>query len=197
MHSGALIAVWVMFNIIVCVVFGVLHQGGVVPSLLAVGTTFNLQDSSTIIYFHTYMPPTFLSRQAPLSTCSSSLELDRGRDDMVCINRWGACMDTRIIDLKDADAGRLIETLQQELRCSDTAGPSSQHVLVAAPHLHLQGKDALVSFSSDCTISGYICTPVWRYSPHLTTEDFPPLDWSLSKLFNALKFNIYEVSCSL
>lgn len=50
-----------IFNIALSVVFGSLHQGGVVPSLFHVHDLVKTnQNSSIIVYWKTYMPPRHL-----------------------------------------------------------------------------------------------------------------------------------------
>ncbi|KAI6014394.1 glycosyltransferase family 22 protein [Pisolithus microcarpus] len=50
---------WIVFNFVFAAVFGVMHQGGVVPSLLYLNTrmTANVSTSTHIVYWKTYMPP--------------------------------------------------------------------------------------------------------------------------------------------
>ncbi|KAI6126807.1 glycosyltransferase family 22 protein [Pisolithus sp. B1] len=50
---------WIVFNVVFATVFGVMHQGGVVPSLLYLNTrmTDNFSTSTHIVYWKTYMPP--------------------------------------------------------------------------------------------------------------------------------------------
>ena len=50
--------IWILFNAILLFLYGVLHQGGVVPSLVAHAT----DEPRAVLYYHTYMPPTFVSR---------------------------------------------------------------------------------------------------------------------------------------
>ncbi|PSS08868.1 hypothetical protein PHLCEN_2v3435 [Hermanssonia centrifuga] len=54
---------WIIFNIVLSLLFGVLHQGGVVPSLLRLHGLINGESSSNgsaIVYWRTYMPPRHL-----------------------------------------------------------------------------------------------------------------------------------------
>ncbi|XP_066264928.1 GPI mannosyltransferase 4-like [Branchiostoma lanceolatum] len=54
---------FVIGNVFCGILFGVLHQGGVVPSLLHLHKLVRQQNSTQnvhIVYFHTYMPPTYL-----------------------------------------------------------------------------------------------------------------------------------------
>lgn len=52
-----------VFNATLCVVFGFLHQGGVVPSLLHLHGLMYSQPSlngTAVVYWKTYMPPRHL-----------------------------------------------------------------------------------------------------------------------------------------
>ena len=66
-HSPIFLLSWCVWNFIGCLFFGVLHQGGVVPSLIHLETIINnnVMASSVpychhLVFFHTYMPPTHL-----------------------------------------------------------------------------------------------------------------------------------------
>ncbi|KAF7965116.1 hypothetical protein HWV62_45559 [Athelia sp. TMB] len=53
-------ATWAVYNICLTIVFGVLHQGGVVPSLFYMHdqlAALNHTQSARLIYWKTYMPP--------------------------------------------------------------------------------------------------------------------------------------------
>jgi len=55
---------WITFNILLAFIFGVLHQGGVVPSLFYLHERISAVDfidnAAQIIYWKTYMPPRHL-----------------------------------------------------------------------------------------------------------------------------------------
>jgi phosphatidylinositol glycan class Z len=55
---------WVIINILLAFLFGVLHQGGVVPSLFHLHDRISAVDftdnAAHIIYWKTYMPPRHL-----------------------------------------------------------------------------------------------------------------------------------------
>ena len=66
-YSPTILMSWSVWNVIGCILFGTMHQGGVVPSLLHLHKVINEKvQSSTepychhVVYFHTYMPPTHL-----------------------------------------------------------------------------------------------------------------------------------------
>lgn len=66
----ALRVLWLSFNALAFVLFGYLHQGGMVPSLAHVQKMFtqsaNLELDMHVVYYQTYMPPNFLT-QTPFS----------------------------------------------------------------------------------------------------------------------------------
>jgi hypothetical protein len=128
-----------VFNLILFLLFGILHQGGVVPSLLAFGK--GPVDSSTtihkVIFFHSYMPPTFLTRSSSLSSVAVSDEEDsclgglpeteeENDQDQVCGayilegTAASACHNSAassVVDLKGSDLNRLRQVLHEELSC--------------------------------------------------------------------------------
>ena len=66
-YSSTILMSWCVWNTIGFIFFGILHQGGVVPSLLHLHKVIHekVQSSSEsychhVIYFHTYMPPVHL-----------------------------------------------------------------------------------------------------------------------------------------
>jgi hypothetical protein len=67
---GVLRFCWCVFNFLSLILFGYMHQGGVVPSLGFVQKMFthvgNLEMDQHVIYWHTYMPPRYLA-MAPLN----------------------------------------------------------------------------------------------------------------------------------
>ena len=59
---------WTIFNIVLVLVFGVLHQGGVVPSLFSLHSTLGNASANSninVIYWKTYMPPRHLLGASP------------------------------------------------------------------------------------------------------------------------------------
>lgn len=61
---------WLVFNIMGAIVFGYLHQGGVIPATAYTQKMFthtsNLEIDQHIIFYHTYMPPRYLV-EAPVA----------------------------------------------------------------------------------------------------------------------------------
>eukprot|EP01112_Ceratiomyxa_fruticulosa_P019219 TRINITY_DN625_c0_g1_i4.p1 TRINITY_DN625_c0_g1~~TRINITY_DN625_c0_g1_i4.p1 ORF type:complete len:559 (-),score=61.69 TRINITY_DN625_c0_g1_i4:13-1689(-) len=65
-YKKILIPVWFLFNLSMTILWGVLHQGGLVPSLLKLQDTLQQQNDPlanqhvTILFHTTYMPPRFI-----------------------------------------------------------------------------------------------------------------------------------------
>jgi phosphatidylinositol glycan class Z len=193
--SRAFCGVWVIFNMILLLVFGGLHQAGVSPSLLALGTTPLLErQMSTLIYFHTYMPPTFLSRQRGQETC------DTRNDELACKSdtEYGsACQEIRIVDLNGSNMETLIHTLGSQLSCSTAENPVGDNTSIhlAVPQMTEDVNGNRWSFAKQCDIPFYDCQLLWSYTPHLSTEDLPPYDGTLQGLYREMSLNLYEISC--
>ncbi|GAO49902.1 hypothetical protein SAICODRAFT_67952 [Saitoella complicata NRRL Y-17804] len=64
------LATWVIFNTVLAILMGVLHQGGVVPTLLAAKQQLAVCPSGerTMVWWKTYTPPTWLLGSMPINT---------------------------------------------------------------------------------------------------------------------------------
>jgi phosphatidylinositol glycan class Z len=161
--------VWVGFNVILLLVFGVLHQGGVVPSLLSSSDVIGAQDGGSLLFHKTYMPPSFLSRRR--QHCD---------DDQTCSN---ACPAFEVIDLQ----GDYKLEVVLKSHCGKNEASKFVH-LVAPPqtmHSHLHVDQQIKS--------------KWSYWPHLTTEDFPsPVDKdSLMSFLSRFRLETYSIECAV
>lgn len=87
------IAVWVIFNVVLGVLFGVFHQGGVVPAQFHLRNTTN---AANAVWWKTYSPPTWL--------------LGEGKDDQF-----------KTIDLMSAKLLHLVDTLKPLAQCGEDA----------------------------------------------------------------------------
>jgi GPI mannosyltransferase 4 len=188
------ITLWIMFNMTILSLFGVVHQAGVVHSLLGIGQSESItlvddqNQSLYIIYWRTYMPPTFLTRT--------------GGSENTCTQ------DIRVVDLNGSSLSTLLDTIEEELQCSGKQLGLSQQV--ASTRLHLvvpyltnidNSNNNSFSFQGErqlCTMPDtllYDCKFVAAYGPHLTTEDFPSLDYSSPSWYDYFMLGVYEVSC--
>ena len=232
---GAMI--WIIFNIILFVLFGILHQGGIVSSLLKAGSaqpsnltteTIDANDvvnvNSKMIYFHTYMPPTFLTRFATTSTkdAQSTCLWVEGGDETINKDSDGSCVSSnmkrdfgcshalQIIDLKGSSWYELSHALQEELTCPSNGSEPTSIRLVIPPMSSFNEDTGIWSFTPtgcEIPIPGFRCQVVERHQPHLTTEDFPPLPalkfdtlglsaipLFLFKVWDNMSLNVYEIS---
>jgi phosphatidylinositol glycan class Z len=212
--------VWIFFNLILLILFGVLHQGGVTKALLAVGsvTTWGRQKQPTSwIYMRTYMPPTFLTRlprnaAGHPKTCRGHNE--QGVCDQVSFNVFGTRLDdacqkeqVHILDLKGSSLEKLNEVIRTELACSNRLRGSDGNTFLylVAPFVEQDGEDHYSGFSLSpsgregqfqLSNKSYKWNLVDSYGPHLTTEDFPPFRGSFAEFYNMLALNVYTISCA-
>ena len=209
--------IWIIFNLIMLIFFGVLHQGGVNKSLLAIGSTtlWDQQKQPTAwIYMRTYMPPTFLTRRDipnDRRTCSNDVE----NDDQTSCKTFrskldSACQEEKvhIIDLKSASIETLREAIQTEIPCSDRNLGSNLNdfLYLVVPFIGERGDNLDCDFilspegcDSQFELSNktYEWNRVSSYGPHLTTEDFPPFGGSIREFYNKLALNVYKISCAV
>lgn len=148
---------WIIFNVVMVVLMGVMHQGGVVRSLISFQANSVNNESHHLIYYHTYMPPKHLLAM-PKSQSTQPPYF--------------------IHDLMGSELSELRKTV---LRIKEGRSYSqlSKVYLVAPGTVELQN---LLNSTAANGIDGYF-SPVNRYWPHLSFEDFPKKteDW-LTKL---------------
>jgi len=51
---------WIAFNILMLIIMGIMHQGGVVPSILKLPQPVGTDTTHHVVFYHTYMPPQHL-----------------------------------------------------------------------------------------------------------------------------------------
>lgn len=85
--------VWVIFNVALGILFGIFHQGGVIPAQFYLG---NMANAENAVWWKTYSPPTWL--------------LGEEKDDQF-----------KTIDLMSAKLPRLVDTLEPLARCGEGA----------------------------------------------------------------------------
>ena len=68
---------WICFNSIMGILMGIYHQGGIIPAQLAIPTVIEEADASstTIFWWKTYPPPTYLLGSNP-STGTNSMQME-------------------------------------------------------------------------------------------------------------------------
>lgn len=181
-YQGYLSAVWIVFNVTLLVFFGLMHQSGIIPSLLAMGTTLADRNPKAVLFYHTYMPPTFASR----------LGLNKRHckvaDDTSCHDY--ACKDFSILDLDGTNnLSSLHATISEKLRCDEEP---TYIYLVSSPFSETQDEESWYVGAERCNIPGYVCKSIWSHSPHFSTEDWGSLTLVARE---GLPLSIYEISC--
>jgi phosphatidylinositol glycan class Z len=166
---------WIGFNLMLLTIYGVLHQGGVVPSLMSKAVTRD--GPSSILYYRTYMPPSFLLRRE----CQTMVQ--------ECF--MGSCVGSPpLIDLAGSSPYELRRILELNLKC-EKEPPS--FIYLVAPHVD---DEVHMSSTKGCKIGyDYTCRSIWTVRPHLTTEDFPSFQTSFGDFLNSFELTIYNVSC--
>jgi phosphatidylinositol glycan class Z len=203
LSSAWVLLVWIVFNVILLIVYGILHQGGVVPSLLAIAAPHKPTGAPrAVLYYHTYMPPTFASRKRieAVAECPASAEVAdpmlQAQDIDYCSTATLGCGSSPIIDLKGSSVDILMSALSEQLACDNGdhgVKDSNVYVYLVAPPLTM-GK---VVLGHDCFLEeSYSCRHILSYRPHLTTEDFPPFDASLANTLWSMELTVYEISCN-
>jgi len=129
------------------VIMGVMHQGGVVRSLISFQSTTLQNETNHLIYFHTYMPPKhILAIPKSQSTQPPYLIHD--------------LMGAELSDLRKA-----VLRIKEALSYSR----NTKIYLIAPGTVDLQN---LLNSAATNGIDGYF-SPVSRFWPHLSFEDFP------------------------
>ena len=190
-----LTALWIIFNSILYLFFGWLHQGGLVSSLLHLPLPVNPHEWSPepVIYYKTYMPPTFLASGRSLgnimekggtTTCNANDERRRvscERDIAL------ACDNQVIIDLQGREAQVLLEVLQERLPCHQRTDKSLLLIAPAPVMISLTEKEW----------REYTFLSVYGHRAHISTEDWPMLNGTFRSFVDQMELVTYNVSCTL
>lgn len=173
---------WIVFNAALITLFGLLHQAGVIHSLLGIGLSLVDRTPSVWIYWRTYMPPTFLTRKS---------------------NGQSACVEgNRVVDLKGSSVESLWETLESALKCDPTEKAADSILHLVVPYLKQEDRAGELVFAGDwqCHLPSnlYNCKYIADFGPHLTTEDFPIVDKTSSSpdLYSYFVLGVYEITCN-
>ena len=215
---------WIFFNLILYLFFGWLHQGGLVSSLLHLpharndlsGVVSSQSSSPVFIYYHTYMPPSFLTRGDSFSdrsqedVCSednkggssdnscSALPLKSG---IGCPQQSQSCGDRTILDLQGSDSTILLEVFRQWLVCpaENTSGVTDKVYVVSPPTVIVP----LLEESPHNTPSGahflwkeYSFKRMYGHHNHVSTEDWPEFKDSVLHFWGQLELAVHEITCT-
>ena len=120
---------------------------------------------------------------------------ENGSSDQCSMETLG-CNRYPIFDLKGSSGDELMSTLNGLLPCDEWTNDQKENgsnpcIYLVAPPLTLGD----IVIGPDCFLGPYRCTRTQTYRPHLTTEDFPPLDGSLVSLLWKMELSTYRVTC--
>ncbi|EED86613.1 predicted protein [Thalassiosira pseudonana CCMP1335] len=196
---------WVVFNLILYIFFGWLHQGGLVNSLFEMPRPTNESRTARVyVYYKTYMPPSFLARENDNSYNTNaevckidekgtseqtlSTEVAVQLDSIVNDSLVQSCRDDIVLDLKGAESSILAEVLRKLLHCpSNTDYQSEIPIYVVSPP----------SVALSLEFSLYTMQRKYGYPSHISTEDWPTWSGSVGRFIDQLELAVYEVSCSM
>ena len=186
---------WVVFNLILYVFFGWLHQGGLIDSLLHLSSD-NDQPPLVSIYYKTYMPPTFLTRRESIArskqdNCQASDIDSTTEEGKICMATDSQPRQT-ILDLRGSEPSVLLEVLRNILPCT-SEGDTEEYIRLISPPAVLQLIESRNEIlSTDMKWKEYSIIFTRDYNAHISTEDWPTLDESF---LQQLKLDIYTVTC--
>ncbi|XP_067851234.1 GPI mannosyltransferase 4-like [Heptranchias perlo] len=161
----------VVFNILCSVLFGCLHQGGLIPCLSYLEKTLHSNDpvanlnEHSLVFYHTYMPPRYL------------LNVKSDQESI------------RIIDLGGADVSVLNNTVSGLLDdfSSKHIGNNQMNIYIIAPGT----VEYIIKYC------GFQWKTVASFFPHLSMEDPPDIPFLFSKNgLSQLSLYIFKVQMS-
>ncbi|XP_071950079.1 GPI mannosyltransferase 4-like isoform X2 [Antedon mediterranea] len=153
---------WIVWNLLACVIFGVLHQGGLIPCLGHLSHAVTKPDVDYhpvhyhIVFYHTYMPPEhLLAYKEPIF---SELNQANGKRLPNIVT---------VYDLAGTDRmtmHNIVEKLYEEVESYE---PYIKEILIASPSsLDLQFCRTHIKFNFKLEK---------QFTPHISTEDLPEL----------------------
>ncbi|KAI1102667.1 glycosyltransferase family 22 protein [Jackrogersella minutella] len=152
------IGAWVGFNLVLGLLMGVYHQGGIVPAQVFLSKQ---PDATQAIWWKTYMPPIWL------------------------LNGKNAVLQTR--DVAGMEGGQLLEELGQMATCDTPADRRSLEYLKEPNGTYLVAPLSstwLDSYLDNKGLDGLRFREVWRYDRHFNLDD---LDWAEDGVWPTLK----------
>ena len=210
---------WIMFNLILYIFFGWLHQGGLIDSLLHLNDSESCykmesddQTSRITIYYKTYMPPTFLMNGRSITAKRNENNRQRNYEDHAketCFDDLQYTTDV-ILDLQGSESSVLLVALRKWLPCQghdvggrdDVVNNNFSHIkggflqLVSPPtiiqSLMKEQDESLTTMKWE----EYSILPARDYHAHISTEDWPLFDGSMKNFLGQLKLDLYSVSCT-
>lgn len=167
--SICFIICWFFFNSSLVFFFGFFHQGAVLGSLKYLRTLNDTSELKSIIYFRTYMPPTFLLLNIPQyenEGVFQPVSLDETHHSALLSTK---CNKFPVIDLGGSDLETLSLFLRNELDCSK--GDVSHNVIVVGPQSSMYDLDEMNTIKICQNMKEYECNEIWS-SKQYSSEEF-------------------------
>jgi hypothetical protein len=172
-YRNVIVVTWIGFNIMLMAFFGLMHQAAVVSSVMSLPDILQQAHipQGIVIYYNTYMPPTFLLRQR---TSNHFIAPPYNHE----ISR-GTCPDFFIFYAKSSSKTKLLELLAKSSSCCGKKYHCSVHLI--AP------KGLCDELSDE-----FKCRELWS-SFQISTENLPPVKAIQNLLENSrLSVNMIE-----
>ncbi|GFH46911.1 hypothetical protein CTEN210_03385 [Chaetoceros tenuissimus] len=178
-YRRSLVAIWILFNIACFIFFGTLHQGSIQSSLLTMPQLISSKSvtPSTIVYYKTYMPPTFLYQHLQHDKAFQCQESnDFCLSSAMAVESSSSNME--ILDAHDTPLDDLMNMLKSALSSSEALNNS---LYLVAPRTIVER----------LPLDDFFVDELWG-SFQISTEN-PPDNSSLSTIYEDFKLCIYNI----
>ncbi|EGV66400.1 alpha 1,2 mannosyltransferase [Yamadazyma tenuis] len=143
--ATSIIVLWYLFNIVMCLLMGILHQGGVIPALDYSHANLVLQNEKFVqIWWRTYSPPTWLLGSPKYSTIMVTLE----QFNTSLLKKY----DNLIIDAMGSDQKDIYDIIKG-------VQSTNKKLMLVAPVA-----------SINCDFESSSLQMIWKYSYHLDLD---------------------------
>jgi len=208
-HNDYSLLLSLAFNGIMVLFYGFFHQAGVIPSLLAFsnnqinrfdgennGSNNSCLIQSQIIYFHTYMPPTFLLRSIMQHQSTNHTSYQNHKSILIQDLKGSTLKELKHVLLNSfttSDNHHITDT------CARNSYGANQQVFLVAPsfvvHRYDNSNNAGSLTNTDCSLiddAKIRCKSLWSYH-QFSGEDLPNFHSSWRDIFDSLRLVIYQV----
>ena len=154
-YSKYALTLWIIYTSIMSIFYGLVHQAGIVPSLIKLNDTIldkysNFEANVNLIFWRTYPPPTWMIESEKLSHVAYIERIDNL--DTITIPKID---QNRIITLKGSPVST-VESAYKQIKKIE----NNDEVLLIAP------------IGAMLNIDGNLYEPLWEYSWHLDMDHF-------------------------
>lgn len=172
--------VWYLYNIILGVVMGTLHQGGVVPAQRFIGENLIKNNSNTFIWWQTYSPPIWLMGR-PVDSVNVFDPLVTGSNDTIKYSPIFNHLDsqnykdtslTTVVDLMGCNPDWLKDSMTKVSRISALNSSTLRRAYLVAPHAAVHSNNLISKLVTKTKANGvnYKLENVWDTKWHLSIE---------------------------